>query len=233
MKKIGIYKITSPTGGIYIGQSSNIEKRKKDYIKLNCKQQIKVYNSLKKYGFDTHTFDIIEECSIEQLNNREKFWIVKFNSFVDNNVKGMNLTEGGDNGAISIETRNKISEKNIGTKKPKTKEFGEKVSLRLIGNKYGAKPKHSDEFKERFTKSLKGNKYVLGRKFTEQDKINHAIGIEKFKKSIYCPELDKQFESISKASKELNLKIMSISSIINGRTKKTRNGLTFKLIEHD
>ena len=34
---IGIYKITSPTKRIYIGQSINIEKRFKSYEKLNCK----------------------------------------------------------------------------------------------------------------------------------------------------------------------------------------------------
>ena len=47
---IGIYKITSPTKKIYIGQSINIEYRIESYKKLiRCKKQIKLYNSLKKY----------------------------------------------------------------------------------------------------------------------------------------------------------------------------------------
>jgi hypothetical protein len=36
---IGIYKITSPTDKIYIGQSIDIDKRKLDYIKKYIKQQ--------------------------------------------------------------------------------------------------------------------------------------------------------------------------------------------------
>ena len=44
---IGIYKITSLTGKVYIGQSTNLEKRKDDYVKLRCNKQPKLYNSLK------------------------------------------------------------------------------------------------------------------------------------------------------------------------------------------
>ena len=51
---IGIYKITSPTNKIYIGQSINIEKRFLNYNSINCKKQIRLYNSFKKYGFDKH-----------------------------------------------------------------------------------------------------------------------------------------------------------------------------------
>lgn len=71
---IGIYKITNPKGKIYIGQSSNIEKRKVSYSKLNCKTQIKLYNSLVKYGFLSHIFEIVEECEVVELNIRERHW---------------------------------------------------------------------------------------------------------------------------------------------------------------
>jgi hypothetical protein len=54
-KIIGIYKITSPSNKIYIGQSNNILYRwKYCYKKLNCKSQRHLYNSLMKYGFDNH-----------------------------------------------------------------------------------------------------------------------------------------------------------------------------------
>ena len=60
---IGIYKITSPNGRIYVGQSKNIEKRIKCYKSLNCKGQKLLYRSLLKYGVDKHKFEIIIECS--------------------------------------------------------------------------------------------------------------------------------------------------------------------------
>ena len=49
---IGIYKITSPTGRIYIGQSIDIEKRIIKYQNIKCKSQRLLYNSLFKYGFN-------------------------------------------------------------------------------------------------------------------------------------------------------------------------------------
>ena len=59
---VGIYKITSPSGRVYIGQSVNIEKRFLSYSKLlRCKTQIKLFRSFLKYGVINHIFETIEE----------------------------------------------------------------------------------------------------------------------------------------------------------------------------
>tara|TARA_R110000868_G_scaffold1452_11_gene11460 strand:- start:417 stop:1118 length:702 start_codon:yes stop_codon:yes gene_type:complete len=71
---IGIYKITSPSGKVYIGQSVQIEKRRKKYSRLSCVNQTKLYNSLVKYGFSEHIFVVVEECRVEELNIRERYW---------------------------------------------------------------------------------------------------------------------------------------------------------------
>lgn len=72
---IGIYKITNPKGRVYIGQSVDIEKRKVNYSRLqNCKTQTKLYRSLVKYGYSEHIFEVIEQCTTEQLNERERHW---------------------------------------------------------------------------------------------------------------------------------------------------------------
>lgn len=68
---VGIYKITSPSGKVYIGQSTNIKYRWEMYYRLACKQQPKLYNSLLKYTPDKHQFDIIRECTLNQLNEYE------------------------------------------------------------------------------------------------------------------------------------------------------------------
>jgi len=62
-KKQGIYKITSPSGRVYIGQSVNIEKRFKKYVRLDCKEQTRLYRSFKKHGVENHMLEIIELCS--------------------------------------------------------------------------------------------------------------------------------------------------------------------------
>ena len=43
----GIYKITSPTNKVYIGQSYNINKRVNHYSNLLCKGQPKLFQSTK------------------------------------------------------------------------------------------------------------------------------------------------------------------------------------------
>lgn len=106
---IGIYKITSPSKRIYIGQSTNIEKRKKYYKKGNCKGQIRLHNSIVKYGWVNHKFEIIEECLEIELNDKERYYQDLFECI---SVKGLNcrLTKSSDrSGKFSEESRIKLS----------------------------------------------------------------------------------------------------------------------------
>ena len=72
--KTGIYKITSPTNRIYIGQAVDLDRRYKSYRKYNEKRQIRLYRSIAKYGFLNHKWEIIELCNKEDLNKRERYW---------------------------------------------------------------------------------------------------------------------------------------------------------------
>jgi group I intron endonuclease len=91
---VGIYKITNPKGKIYIGQSVNLKKRKRNYSLLSqTKGQPLIHHSILKYGWENHKFEIIEECSIEELNQKEIYWMSFFNCIEE----GLNLKEGGYN----------------------------------------------------------------------------------------------------------------------------------------
>lgn len=101
MKEVicGIYKITNQIDGkVYIGQSVNIQRRWKEH-KINYKvshdkqHNIYLYNAIKKYGLENFNFEIIEQCSPEELDDREIYWIKYYESF--NKEKGYNLTRGG------------------------------------------------------------------------------------------------------------------------------------------
>lgn len=104
---IGIYKIVNPNGKIYIGQSINIEYRFLSYEKLlRCKNQKKLYNSLMKYGIECHSFEIIEKCDVNMLNERERYWQEYYD--VINNGLNLKLTNSNDRRCvISEETKNK------------------------------------------------------------------------------------------------------------------------------
>ena len=90
---VTIYKITSPSGKIYIGQTRNYKIRLQEYKRLKCIAQVRLHASLLKYGFDSHNFEVLETCSIEQGDEREIYYIALYDSFKGRN--GLNSTEGG------------------------------------------------------------------------------------------------------------------------------------------
>jgi len=71
---IGIYKITNPKNKVYIGQSTNIERRFAQYRCYSCVAQIRLYRSFIKYGIEKHKFEIITQCKIEDLDEMERFY---------------------------------------------------------------------------------------------------------------------------------------------------------------
>ena len=91
----GIYKITNKVNGkCYIGQSINIKKRlsqHKSQTYRNIHINKILYQAIKKYGIENFTFDIIEKCETNSLDDREKYWIEYYDSY--NN--GYNGTKGG------------------------------------------------------------------------------------------------------------------------------------------
>ena len=77
--KIGIYKITNIKNQMcYVGQSVNIADRFKQHIKrglgAETPTQNKLYLAMKNFGVENFTFEIIEECEKNKLNEREQFW---------------------------------------------------------------------------------------------------------------------------------------------------------------
>ena len=84
---VGIYKfINKINGKLYIGQSKNLNCRKKQHFKNAFNPNNRDYDCLfhraiRKYGIDNFDFQILEECSIEELNDREIYWIEKYDSY--------------------------------------------------------------------------------------------------------------------------------------------------------
>lgn len=75
----GIYKITNiQNQRCYVGQSVNLSERWKQHIKRGIGAESpthnKLYSVMAEKGPENFTFEILEECSKEQLNEREKFW---------------------------------------------------------------------------------------------------------------------------------------------------------------
>lgn len=98
----GIYKITNSINNkSYIGQSKSIEQRWKEHKNDSLNQNSEEYNyplyqAFRKYGIDNFKFEILEECSQEELNDKEIYYISLYESYPPDKGKGYNQTPGGN-----------------------------------------------------------------------------------------------------------------------------------------
>ena len=85
-EKCGIYKITNKENKLcYIGQAKKIRERWREHMKcglgIDTPANNKLYQAMKKEGIDSFTFEMLEECAIENLDEKEAFYINLYNSY--------------------------------------------------------------------------------------------------------------------------------------------------------
>ena len=95
-KVCGIYKITNlKDNKIYIGQSTDVKTRWSNHIKaalqIDSIAHSKVHDAMNENGIQNFTFELLESCKKEILNERERYYI----EFYKSNIYGYNLTRGG------------------------------------------------------------------------------------------------------------------------------------------
>ena len=180
---IGIYKITSPSGRVYIGQSIDIERRWREYsiFKKKQNQQTALYNSLKKHGKENHIFEVIEECLKEELNSKEMFYIEQYDSI----KKGLNVSRGGyyfwevNVGAKHKKsTIDKMKEYWAENAKPRSNETIAKISKTKLENPRITTPKMIETFRKASTQTKPISQFSLDGDFISSfDSINEAARI--------------------------------------------------------
>jgi group I intron endonuclease len=167
---IGIYIIKNLVNNkVYIGQTSNIKKRQAEHKRyLNNKGHHNIYlqNAWNKYGEYNFKFSIIEECTINELNIKEQYWIEYYKS----NIRkyGYNMTNGGDGVRgfnFSDEQKQKLSKAHKGQipvnkGKSRSEETKRKISEKCKGIKL------SEEIKEKIRQANLGK--VLSKEHKEK-----------------------------------------------------------------
>ena len=90
LKESGVYKIQSPSGKIYIGQSCNIRRRMSEHLYNSKHKNNKLYASIRKYGLKNHNIEVLflSEDAYEK-NRIEQFFI----NYYDSINKGLNLID--------------------------------------------------------------------------------------------------------------------------------------------
>lgn len=103
-----IYCIThKESGKQYVGQTRSSPGARWSQHKSDakCGRGHIISNAVRKYGHEAFSFDVIEQCSIDRLNDLEALWIEKLGTV---SPSGYNLKFGGNASLHSEETKAKI-----------------------------------------------------------------------------------------------------------------------------
>ena len=97
MAKSCIYKIESPSGRVYIGQTNNLNRRIIEHKYMSSNSNLKLHNSIKKYGISNHDIKpiFISDCDYEK-DIMEALYIRHYDS-VDNGLNHLYIP-GVNNG---------------------------------------------------------------------------------------------------------------------------------------
>lgn len=204
----GIYKLTSPSNKIYIGQSIWVRKRLHVH-KYNTEKSLKypIGRAIKKYGFENFKIELLvdfkatesREFNINLLNHMEAFCIKKYKS--TNSDFGYNIGNGGDaKNSMSESTRLKLREAFKG--KHHTPESIAKIKANL---------NHSQEYKDRLRKEKTGVKLVGShlQNVLENNKLRRKAVDQYDLKGDFI----QTFESIIKAAEHVCGRSASISRV--------------------
>ena len=155
-----IYKITNTLNGkIYVGMTrQKLSKRISKHKYCGKHGRPGVDTAIAKYGWENFTVEVIETCPVENLAEREIFWIAKLDA---NGSNGYNLTEGGDGCTgykHTAESRAKISANHADVSGENNPQYGKPLS---------------EEHKAKISASEKGKTaWNKGKKMSEEQKRN-------------------------------------------------------------
>lgn len=166
---IGIYKITNKINNhSYIGQSVHIEKRWNEHqTKYNWERECRkpLYLAFQKYGLENFTFEVLEECESQDLNNKEKYYIEYYNTYKD----GYNQTTGGEDNYGENHPGHKLTEQDV-------------INIRIRYNNHERKKTVYLDYNNRigesgFKKVWQGEtwKNILPEVYTEENKEYHKM----------------------------------------------------------
>lgn len=163
-------------GKIYIGQSSNLQKRKNQHfneLRKGTHGNIYLQRSFNKYGEDSFNYQILTEGDFtdEELNELECMYIQLFGSHLHTQGRGYNLAFGGNTRRgfkHTIETRKKMSESRIGEKNGfYGKKHTEETKRKIVANTdYSVF--QTSEYRQKMSEIM------TGRVFTEEHRQNKS-----------------------------------------------------------
>lgn len=224
---------------IYIGKSTNMKIRKKTHeTSFIRKQAVNVHlqRAVDKYGVENFEFLILEEVTLDNINEKEQHWISHFNSF--NEKYGYNKTMGGDGGNLTIETKFKISQTSPNRKV--VYQFNSKGELIKKWNGVRDIERELKFLSSTISKACAintNNNSAYGFYWSYNENLNNFSGIGQENNKLQIQQfsledkLIKTWSSISTAAKETNSSKSSIIRCCKNK-QKTCNNFIWKYLNN-
>nr|WP_302426662.1 GIY-YIG nuclease family protein [Limosilactobacillus mucosae] len=174
MKKIvGIYKITNlKNNKVYIGQTTNFHQRKLDHFKATSIYQrpIELHKEIQK-DKDNFSMVIVEECDVNQLDEKEKYWTDVYSRSHEmyNKVSGVPSQDK----ALRKKKSKQFTEMN--TKNWEDPEYRKMKSIQ--SSKLQKKRLKDPNYLQEKSKQLKKYTDSVRKRVAQYDKNNHLIAI--------------------------------------------------------
>ena len=200
-----IYKLTSPSGKIYIGQTQCFQDRMRGYRRGKCNLYVK--RAVDKYGLENIKLEILEkDVPLEKLNEREQFYFDTLQPFGDN---GYNICKE----AGTTRGRKRPPEEMAGSIAYLKSRIGE------LNHFYGKEHTKETKQKQREVKlGKKQSQETVQKRIEEASKCIKQIDLK-------TKEFIAEFESITEAENKTGIKQCNISKVAN-KIKNLRDGET-------
>jgi len=214
----GIYGILNTVNGKwYIGQSVDVRKRWRSHrreLSMGIHPNAHLQSAFSHYGECAFSFEILEECAVADLNDREIVWIKEKGSYHN----GYNLTTGGDGTCgllVSDETRKKMSAAHRGQK------HSEQTIRRIRAGHLNS------ETSAAHMKRLREMK--CSRPATDKER-EHLLRLSKKQcKQVLCIDTGVVYESAHEAAHAIGSYQSNISACCRGKTE-THRGYRWRYI---
>lgn len=194
-----IYRITNlKTNKTYIGKTSRcLDVRLSEHLRHPDKP---IGKALQEFGLDSFIIEVIDTAETEdELNAKERFWIVAYDSLVPN---GYNQSIGGD---TSEGFRHREESKKKMSEAKKGKYLGENNPF------YGKH--HSEDSRRKMREAWKHREYT--------DEWRQHLSEARKKRPVINHDTGEVFPSVKAAADKYGLKATHISRVCNGKRKRT------------
>ena len=220
----GIYMLTCKINGHrYIGQSGNITRRMWEHKHQRNAPRLPISRAIKKYGWEDFKSEVLEYCPVEELPEKEIYYIALLKPEYNVSAGGESGMRGYHHTAETKETCRLAAIKEWEDKSPEEKAH---VVAYQLTNRYTKGHKTTESVREKLRQANLGKKQTAETVAKKSAVMKTVMrGNQNGNKPVRCVETGEVFQSIKQAASNVGVNAHEITAVLKGyRNRKTAGG---------